>query len=394
MSATQPNATTMAGPLAGLKVVEMVGIGPAPFGAMLLADMGAEVIRVDQVRNDPMPEAYSALNTRFDVQARGRRSLAVNLKSPAGQQTVLRLIAQADAVIEGFRPGVMERLGLGPDLCLARQPKLVYGRMTGWGQDGPLAQVPGHDINYIALTGALAALGSADQPPVPPLNLVGDLGGGGMLLAFGIVCALLEAQRSGQGQVVDTAMTDGSALLMSMFYGLRAAGQWSDTRSANLLDGGAHFYGSFACADGLHVAIGPLEPQFYQRLLLLCGINEPAFQRQMDTTQWPALRRSLAGLFKIRSRAQWCDLLEGSDACFSPVLNMADAPHHPHNVARNTFIDIEGVTQPAPAPRFSRTPPARPIRPPASGEHSAQILQDWHFSADEIAALLAEQVIR
>ncbi len=382
------------GPLAGLKVVEMVGIGPGPFCAMLLADMGAEVIRVDQPRSGPLPAAYSALNTRFDIQARGRRSIAVNLKAPAGPETVLKLIDQADALIEGFRPGVMERLGLGPDVCLGRNSKLVFGRMTGWGQDGPLAQAPGHDINYIALTGALAAMGHPDHPPSPPLNLVGDLGGGGMLLAFGMVCAMLEARRSGQGQVVDAAMTDGSALLMAMFYGLRAAGQWRDERQANLVDGGAHFYGSFACLDGKYIAIGPLEPHFYKRLLALCEIADPAFEEQMEPSRWPALRQTLADVFRTRTCAEWCGMLEGTDACFAPVLNMEEAPGHPHNVARQTFIEIDGVTQPAPAPRFSRTPTGTPVRPPAVGEHSREILRDWQFSADQIRALTADGVVR
>ena len=383
----------MPGPLAGLKVVEMVGIGPGPFAAMLLADMGAEVIRVDQPRTGPLPDPYSALNTRFDVQARGRRSIAVNLKSPAGAETVMRLIEQADGLIEGYRPGVMERLGLGPQDCLARNPRLVYGRMTGWGQDGPLAQTPGHDINYIALSGALAAMGDPDRPPTPPLNLVGDLGGGGMLLAFGLVCALLETRGSGAGQVVDAAMTDGSALLMSMFYGLRAAGQWHDARSTNLLDGGAHFYGSYACADGRHIAIGPLEPHFYRRLLKLCGLDERGADQQLDRQHWPALRANLAELFKTRTRTQWCDLLEGSDACFAPVLDMGEAPLHPHNAARQTFVQIDGVTQPAPAPRFSRTAPPLPSRPAAVGEHSHEILRDWDFSAREIDALMNDGTV-
>ncbi|NPT39206.1 CaiB/BaiF CoA transferase family protein [Paraburkholderia xenovorans] len=377
----------MAGPLAGVKVVEMVGIGPGPFCAMMLADMGAEVIRIDQPRRGPLPDPYSALNTRFDVQARNRRSIAVNLKTAEGVATVLSLVTQADALIEGFRPGVMERLGLGPDICLERNPRLVYGRMTGWGQDGPLAHVAGHDINYIALSGVLAALGDPYHPPAPPLNLVGDLGGGGMLLAFGLVCALLEARRSGQGQVVDAAMTDGSALLMSMFYGLRAAGQWQDQRGVNLLDGGAHFYGSFTCADGRHVAIGPLEPPFYKQLLDLCGLSDPALQMQMDPTQWPQLRATLAEVFRTRTRDDWCRLLEGTDACFAPVLQMEEAPHHPHNVARKTFIEVDGVIQPAPAPRFSRTPSITPTRPPSVGEHSREILRDWGFGADAVDAL-------
>jgi alpha-methylacyl-CoA racemase len=381
------------GPLMGLKVVEMVGIGAGPFCAMMLADMGAEVIRVDQPRSSPLPAAYGALNTRFDVMARGRRSIVVNLKKPEGVATVLRLIEQANILIEAFRPGVMERLGLGPQVCLESNPQLIYGRMTGWGQYGPLAQAAGHDINYIALTGALAAIGQPDFPPPPPLNLVGDFGGGGMLLAFGLICARLEALRSGRGQVVDAAMTDGSALLMAMFYGLRSAGQWSDQHGKNMIDGGAHFYGTFRCADGKHIAIGPLEPQFYQRLLQACDITDTAFQEQMESSRWPELRAKLATIFQTRSREQWCKTLEGTDACFAPVLDMGEAPLHPHNAARQSFIEIDGVIQPAPAPRFSRTPTEMPAPPPAVGEHSEEILRDWDFCAAEIDALTAAGVI-
>lgn len=384
---------TRQGPLAGLRVVEMVGIGPAPFCAMMLADLGAEVIRVDQPRSAPLPDAFKALNTPNDVLARGRRSITINLKTAEGVAAVLRLIEQADILIEGFRPGVMERLGLGPDVCLKSNPRLVYGRMTGWGQTGPLAKAAGHDINFIALTGALAALGDPNAPPPPPLNLIGDFGGGGMLLALGVICARLEAVRSGSGQVVDAAMTDGSALLMAMFYGMRSAGLWSDQRGSNLLDGGAPFYGTFRCADQKYVAIGPIEPHFFGKLLEACGVVDAAFHEVISPALWPQLRAALARVFESRSRDEWCAVLEGTDACFAPVLDMAEAPLHPHNRARSTFIDIAGVTQPAPAPRFSRTPCGVPTPPPRSGEHSDEILRDWDFSAAEIDALSAAGVV-
>ncbi len=383
----------MAGPLTGLKIVEMVGLGPAPFCAMMLADMGAEVIRIAQKPRPGADNNIPMLNTRFDVLARGRRSLALDLKQARGVAAALHLIGSADAVIEGYRPGVMERLGLGPEPCLQRNPKLIYGRMTGWGQSGPLAKAAGHDINYIALSGALHAIGRPGEPPPPPLNLVGDFGGGAMMMAFGIVCALLEARSSGKGQVIDAAMTDGAALLTAMVYGLKAHGNWIDKRGTNLLDGGAHFYDSYACADGKFIAIGAIEPQFYALLLKLCAIDDPDFHPQMDRSRWPALKQKLATLFKTKTRNQWCDLLEGSDACFAPVLDLEEAPQHPHNRARQAFIELDGVTQPAPAPRFSRTP-AELSRPPAqAGEHSAEVLVDWGVSVDEIRTLREEQVI-
>ncbi len=379
----------MAGPLAGLKIVEMVGIGPGPFCAMMFADMGAEVIRIDK---KPKPGSKS-LPVKFDISARGRRSLALDLKQPRGRAVALKLIAQADALIEGFRPGVMERIGLGPDVCLQENPRLVYGRMTGWGQTGPMSQAAGHDINYIALTGALHAMGRPDEPPAPPLNLVGDFGGGAMMLAFGMVCALLEAKNSGKGQVIDAAMTDGAALLSAMFYGFKAAGIWSNRRGANLLDGGAHFYDTYTCSDGKFISIGSIEPQFYALLLKLCGIDDPDFDVQMDAKRWPALKAKLAALFKTKTRAQWCDLLEGSDACFAPVLDLDEAPLHPHNQARKTFVEIMGVTQPGPAPRFSRTT-AEVSSPPAEpGEHSAAVLADWGMAHEEILALSKEGII-
>jgi alpha-methylacyl-CoA racemase len=306
---------------------------------------------------------------------------------------VLRLFDQADVVLEGFRPGVMERLGFGPDVCHARNPKLVYGRVTGWGQHGPLAQAAGHDLNYIALTGMLHGMGRADSPPAPPLNLVGDFGGGAMMLAFGVVCAVLEARGSGKGQVVDAAMTDGAALLGAMMYGMRAFGDWNDGREANLLDGGAPFYDSYACGDGKFITIGSLEPQFYALLLKLTGAADPAFQDQMDRHAWPQMKQRFTELFKTRSRADWCQLLEGTDVCFAPVLDMAEAPAHPHNVARASFIDIDGVVQPAPAPRFSRTPASAGASASKPGFDSAAILADWGWPDQEVKALRDAHVI-
>lgn len=376
------------GPLKGIKVVELAGIGPGPFCAMMLADMGAEVIRVDRAN-------AKGKGSRADVYLRGRRSVAVDLKHPDGVATVLRLIENADALIEGFRPGVMERLGLGPDICLARNPRLVYGRMTGWGQTGPLKDAAGHDINYIALTGALHAIGRKGEKPVPPLNLVGDFGGGGMMLAFGIVCALLEARSSGQGQVIDAAMTDGAAALMAIIYGRKALGHWSHQRGVNMLDGAAHFYDTYECADGKYVAIGSIEPQFYALLLEHCGLaDDPAFQQQMNPQQWPELKSKLATIFKTKTRAEWCELMEGSDVCFAPVLDMNEAPQHPHNQARATFVEVDGVIQHAPAPRFSRTAPEIQFPPPLAGEHTETVLSDWGFSADEIAALKSSSAIQ
>jgi len=377
------------GPLAGIKIIEFAGLGPAPFCAMMLSDLGAEIIRID--RKSSRPET---ITTRpGNPVDRGRRSLAVDLKRPEGIALVLKLIAQADALLEGFRPGVMERLGLGPDVCLAQNRRLVYGRMTGWGQTGPLAQAAGHDINYIALTGALHAMGRAGEPPAPPLNLVGDYGGGGMLLAVGVLAALLETRTSGKGQIIDAAMTDGSATLMTLFYGMKAAGLWSSQRSANLLDGAAHFYDTYACSDGRFIAIGAIEPQFYALLLELCNIEDPDFSRQMNPASWPQLKDKLTTLFKTRSRQQWCELMEGTDVCFAPVLDMEEAPQHPHNKARETFITRDGVVQPAPAPRFSRTVSEVQHSPARPGEHSKQILLDWGFNADELRDLEAAAAI-
>lgn len=385
----------MAGPLSGLRVIEMVGIGPCPFAAMMLADMGAEVIRIDRKAGARAGEdsPYPVLGTRHDVMARGRRSLALDLKQAAGRTAALRLIERADVLLEGFRPGVMERLGLGPDACLERNPKLVYGRVTGWGQNGPLAQAAGHDINYVALSGMLYSMGRCDSPPPPPLNLAGDFGGGGMMLAFGVVCALLEARRSGQGQVVDAAMTDGAALLGAMMYGLRGFGAWSGQREGNLLDGGAPFYDTYACQDGKFISIGAIEPQFFATLLTLTGQNDPIFTKRWNKAHWPELKDRLAALFATKPRADWCRLLEGTDVCFAPVLDLEEAPRHPHNAARRTFVEIDGVTQPAPAPRFSRTAPAMPSAPSSPGADSDAILAEWGFSRQSIEALKAGEVI-
>ncbi|MBQ5963526.1 CaiB/BaiF CoA-transferase family protein [Massilia sp. ZL223] len=382
----------MPGPLQGVKVIEMVGIGPCPFAAMMLADMGAEVLRIERKSAPGEGNPYPTLGTKYDVMARGRRTLALDLKQAAGREALLQLAAQADVLLEGFRPGVMERLGLGPDILLGRNPGMVMGRVTGWGQYGPLAYAAGHDINYVALSGMLHAMGRKDGPPAPPLNLVGDFGGGGMLLAFGVLCAVLEARQSGQGQVVDAAMTDGAALLGSMVYGLRAHEMWSDRREANLLDGGAPFYDTYACSDGKFVAIGAIEPQFYSQLLVLAGVDDPAFEKQWRESRWPELKEKFAALFATRTRDEWCSLLEGSDACFAPVLDMAEAPRHPHNAARGTFVEVDGVTQPAPAPRFSRTPAAVP-EAVVPAEDGAAILADWGLGRAAIEALREGQVI-
>jgi alpha-methylacyl-CoA racemase len=365
------------GPLEGIRIVEFAGIGPAPFCAMVLADLGAQVIRIDR------PSA-AGTGKPSDVLHRGRPAIAVDLKRPAGLALTLRLIESADALIEGFRPGVMERLGLGPDVCQARNAKLVYGRMTGWGQTGPLRDAAGHDINYIALTGALHAIGRAGECPPPPLNLIGDFGGGGMLLAVGLLAGILEAKRSGKGQVIDAAMTDGAALLMAIIYGFSAAGGWTDQRASNLLDGGAPFYDTYECADGEWVAVGPIEPQFYTLFLAKAGIDDPRMLRQFDTASWPHMKSRLREIFLTKTRAEWCSLLEGSDACVAPVLDMREAPQHPHNVARGTFVNVAGVTQPAPAPRFSRTPASPPIPAEPVGARAEEALATWGLSTDEI----------
>jgi alpha-methylacyl-CoA racemase len=373
------------GPLSGFRIVELAGIGPGPFCGMMLSDMGAEVIRIDRL-------GVAGGRTQ-DVLARNRRSVAVDLKQPAGVETVLRLVETADALFEGFRPGVTERLGLGPDDCMARNPRLVYGRMTGWGQEGPMAQAAGHDINYIGLAGALHAIGRPGEKPVPPLNLVGDFGGGGMLLAFGLVCGMLEAQKSGKGQVVDAAMVDGAASLMAMFFTMAAAGMFKDQRGTNLLDGGAHFYDTYETSDGKHICIGSIEPQFYALLVEKAGLDKERFAPQMDAARWPDLKAELTAVFKRKTRDEWCDIMEGTDVCFAPVLSIFEAPDHPHSKARSAFVELDGVVQPAPAPRFSRTVPAVSHPSPRPGQHSEAVLRECGFTSEEIESLKSQRVI-
>ena len=372
------------GPMSGYKVVELGGIGPGPFAAMLLADLGAEVVRIDR----PAPSGLGAHQQhRLDLLLRGRRSIALDLKHADGTEAALGLIERADALVDPFRPGVAERLGIGPDECMQRNRRLVYGRMTGWGQTGPWASVAGHDINYVALAGPLAAMGRASSPPAPALNLVGDFGGGGMLLAFGIVAALLERERSGEGQVIDAAMLDGAASLFASIIGFMNMGVWSETREANLVDGGAHFYDSYETSDGKYVSIGAIEPQFYAELLRLLGLD-PSDWPQNERAQWPALKRSMREVFLTRTRAEWCDLLEGTDVCFAPVLTLAEAVEHPHVSEREVYVTVDGVVQPAPVPRFSRTPGAIQGPPCSPGAHSAEVLADWGFEPDRIRDLL------
>ena len=372
------------GVLSSYKIVEFAGIGPAPMCAMLLSDMGAEVLRVDRAEDANLGIPTDA---KFGVLNRGRRSVALDLKKKEGAEVALKLIEKADALIEGFRPGVMERLGLGPELCLARNPRLVFGRMTGWGQDGPLAHAAGHDINYIALTGALHSIGRKGEAPVPPLNLVGDFGGGGAYLALGVVAALLEAQKSGKGQVIDVAMIDGASSLMAAIYGLRAAGRWTDNRGDNILDTGAHYYDVYETSDGKYVSIGSIEPKFYAELLQLSGLKHEELPRQNDKNSWPTLKERVAAVFRTKTRDEWCRIMEGSDVCFAPVLSMQEAPQHPHNRQRGTFVEVDGVMQPAPAPRFSRTPSAVQRPPAQPGEHTEEALRDWGFSATEVEQL-------
>ena len=381
----------MSGPLSGYRVIEIAGIGPGPFAAMMLSDMGAEVIRVDRaqaVRPDAGPN--------LDVMQRNRRNIAIDLKTEEGVDTLMRLIEHADALIEGFRPGVMERLGVGPETCLARNQRLVFGRMTGWGQQGPYSLAAGHDINYISLAGALAHYGRAGQAPVPPLNMVGDFGGGGMFLAYGVVCALLEAQRSGKGQVVDAAMVDGAAVLMSMFWGFKQMGAFDENaRGTNLLDTGAHFYDVYECSDAKFISIGSIESQFYAELLRLTGLDtDDEFRIQHDKDKWPHLKQRLTVLFATKTRDEWCALMEHTDVCFAPVLTMSEAAEHPHNRERETFIEFEGVLQPAPAPRFSRTKPLVVLPPARAGEHTREVLADWGFDAIAIDSLFQSGAVR
>ena len=370
------------GPLAGLRVVELQGIGPGPFCGMMLADMGAEIIRVDR------SAAVGSGARSSDVLARGRKSVAVDLKNPEGVETVLKLVESADVLLEGFRPGVTERLGLGPDVCLARNPKLIYGRMTGWGQTGTMAHAAGHDINYISLSGVLHAIGEGNSRPTPPLNLVGDFGGGGMLLAFGIVAALYERATSGQGQVIDAAMTDGSALLMNSIFGLMSQGVWNQNRGSNLLDGGAHFYGTYETKDGKHVSLGSIEPQFYALLLEKTGLDQDQdLAKQMSRDDWPMLREKLAAVMATKTRDEWDGIMLGTDICYAPILNFEEAVEHPHNQARQTFVNSADITQAAPAPRFSRTEPELPQPPVAPGQHTDEILAGIGLDAAAIVDL-------
>jgi alpha-methylacyl-CoA racemase len=358
------------GPLSGVKIVEFAGIGPGPFCGMLLSDLGADVIRIDRP-GDGRPGRAA------DVMSRGRRSIGLNLKDPKDVEVALRLLDKAEGLIEGFRPGVMERNGLGPDVVLKRNPKLVYGRMTGWGQTGAYSQAAGHDLNYIAITGALHAMGDGNGRPRPPLNLVGDYGGGALYLAMGLLAGIVNVKNGGQGQVVDVAMSDGAASLATMFYGMKAMGIWTDDREANLLDGGAHFYDTYETKDGKWVAIGSIEPQFYALLREKAGLTGPEWDAQMDRGQWPELKARLMDVFLTKTRDEWCAIMEATDICFAPVLSMTEAPRHKHNTDRQTFVEIEGVVQPAPAPRFSATPGAIQRRPAGLGEHTDEVLKDW-----------------
>jgi alpha-methylacyl-CoA racemase len=376
----------MSGPLSGVKVLELAGIGPGPFCGMMLADMGADVLRVDRL--EPA-DLGLPLDPKFDVMARGRRSIGLDLKRPEAIEIVLTLVERSDVLIEGFRPGVTERLGLGPEACFARNPRLVYGRVTGWGQDGPLAHAAGHDINYIAISGALHAIGRRGEAPVPPLNLVGDFGGGAMYLAFGIVCALLERNSSGRGQVIDAAMSEGAASMMSIFYGRVAAGLWHDERGLNAIDGGAPWYGVYETADGKYVSIGAIEGRFYARLIDLLGLDAATLPARHDRARWPELRARLCDVFKQKTRDEWCKSLDGHDACFAPVLSLAEAPAHPHNRVRETFMERGGVLQPAPAPRFSRTPGEVERGAPQCGEGGAVALAEWGFDDATIAQFRA-----
>jgi len=385
------------GPLDGVRVIEMAGMGPGPFAAMMLADLGADVVRVDRWSGSgDLPDTERRVRgtdpTRY-VLHRGRRSLGVDLKAPGAAELLLDMAAQADALIEGFRPGVMERLGLGPDTCLARNPRLIYGRMTGWGQHGPLASTAGHDINYIALSGALDQVARHGERPVPPVNLVGDMGGGGLMLAYGIVCGLLAVARGGHGQVVDAAITDGSAVLTAMLYGLVAQGRWSTTPGTNFADTGAPYYEVYQTADGKHMAVGAIEPRFYAILLDKLGLAAEDEITQNDRSRWPQAKHRFAEIFRTRTRDEWTACFEGTDACVTPVLSLEEAPRHPHNLARSSFVQLDGVLQPAPAPRFgaSATTIRRP--PPAPGDDTVPVLRDYGVTAARIEALRSQKVI-
>ncbi len=380
----------MPGPLDGIKIIELAGLGPCPFGAMVLADMGAQVItvvRAESVVGSGPPRPSMELTNR------GKASIGVDLKSPQGAEVVLKLVEKCDALVEGFRPGVAERLGLGPEVCIARNERLIYGRMTGWGQSGPYADMAGHDINYIALAGALHGIGRKGDNPVPPMNLVGDFGGGGMLLAFGVVCGLFEAAKSGKGQVVDVAMVDGAALLTTMIHSMMAIGFWNDEKATNVLDGAAHFYDTYETKDGKWISIGSIEKQFYAELLRLTGLEGMELSHQMDRSKWPEMKDNLAKIFKTKTRDEWCNVMDGTDVCFAPVLSLKEAPNHPHLVHRQTFVEVEGIAQPAPAPRFSRTPGTLSSPPPLAGQNTREILGEFGFEDSEIDSLASAQII-
>jgi len=379
------------GPLAGVKVLEIAAVGPAPFAAMMLSDMGAEVLRID--RAERVEGGVPNIPPPFDFLSRGRRSVGLDLKSPEGVELVLKLVESADVILEGFRPGVMERLGVGPEACLARNPRVIFGRMTGWGQDGPLAQAAGHDINYIALAGALEPIGRRGEKPVPPLNLVGDFGGGGMFLAYGIVCALIERARSGKGQIVDAAMVDGAATLMTFFHAAQQAGWWTPERGTNLLDGGAPFYDTYETSDGKYISVGAIESKFYAELIAKLGFTSEDLPDQMDRSHWIEQKERFGELVKTKTRDAWCEILEGTDACFAPVLSLEEASAHPHLRERGTFVEVAGALQPGPAPRFSRTPCEISGPPPHAGQHTDEALADWGIPAAEITRLRGSKAI-
>jgi alpha-methylacyl-CoA racemase len=390
------------GPLTGVKILEIAALGPAPFASMMLADMGAEVLRIDRTesaellrfdRADRAEDGGGSDAPSLDFLSRGRRSVGLDLKSRGGVELLLKLVEVADVIIEGFRPGVMERLGAGPEVCLARNPRVIFGRMTGWGQEGPLAQAAGHDINYIALAGALEPIGRRGEKPVPPLNLVGDFGGGGMFLAYGIACALIERASSGKGQVVDAAMVDGAAALMTFFHAAQQSGWWKPERGANLLDGGAHFYDTYETSDGKYISIGAIESKFYAELIAKLGLAPEDPGTQMDRSRWGEQKERFTELIKTRTREEWCEILEGTDACFAPVLSIEEASEHPHLRARGTFVEVAGALQPGPAPRFSRTPGRISGPPPHAGQHTDEALADWGIPLDEIARLRGSKVI-
>ena len=385
------SASKAKGPLSGYRLIEIAGIGPTQLTGMLLADMGAEIVRVERLSKVElgvsMPDKYKLMN-------RSRRSIAIDLKKPQGRDTVLELCERADALFEGFRPGVMERLGLGPDECVQRNERLVYGRMTGWGQDGPLAETAGHDPNYIGIAGVLGCIGKKDEAPAYPLNLIGDFGGGALYLAMGLLAAMLEAAKSGKGQVVDAAMVDGAASMMTTFYGLLAAGLWKEQRSSNILDGGAHFVNTYQTRDKQYVVVAPIEGRFYQELLDRLEITDPDLRTQQhDQARWPEFTERLREIFLTKTRDEWCEIFEGADACFAPVLSLTEATRHPHAEARDAYVDIDGIAQPAPAPRFSRTPSAVQSPPPDPGQHTEEILLDWGFSAERVNGLVDGNII-